>query len=211
MDKPTREPILRISDLDTLKIVIDPLRLQILEVLDPAPQTINYVAERLGLASSRLYYHFNQLESHGLIRVVETRMVNNIVEKIFWTTAEEMSVDKDLIKYSSEEGPEHLSRLINSMLDTIREDMFRSLEAMKFNKESHGEEEHSEFYMSKLQKRISNETYLEYREKLIVVLEEFGKLPEAVEDDPEAKVVNLASFLYPSHYYNQNKQDEERE
>ena len=207
MDKPKREPIFKISDLDTLKVVTEPLRLQILEVLDPAPQTINYVADRLGLASSRLYYHFNLLESHGLIEVVETRMVNNIVEKIFWTTAEELSVDAELIKYSSEEGPEHLSRLLNSTLETIRADVLRSLDAISFNTEHGGEKEQGEFYMSKVQKRISKEIYIDYRDRLTALLEEFGKLPETVEGDAEVKVVNLACFLYPSHYYMNQSQE----
>ena len=210
MEKPTRDPVFRIADLETLKVVIDPLRLQILEVLDPAPKTINYVAGKLGLASSRLYYHFNLLESHGLIRVVETRMVNNIIEKIYWTTAEELSVDSELVKYSSEEGPEYLSRMINSTLETIRDDVSRSLDAINFNKDHGGEKERSEFFMSKLQKRISNEAYLTFREKFTAVLEEFSKLPE-VGEDPDVKVVNLACFLYPSHYYMNENQENDKE
>ena len=133
MEKPTRDTLFRVDDLETLKVLTDPLRLQIMTVLDPEPRTINYVAERLGLASSRLYYHFNMLESHGLIRVVETRMVNNIVEKVFWTSAEELTIDNDLFKYSSDEGSEYLSRLVISNLDSVREDMVRSLEAEKYN------------------------------------------------------------------------------
>ena len=43
----------------------------------PAPPAVNQVAGKLGLSNSRLYYHFNLLEKHGLIEVVETHMVNN--------------------------------------------------------------------------------------------------------------------------------------
>ena len=201
MEKPTRVPLFRIEDLETLKVITEPLRLQILEVLDPRPHTINYVAERLGLASSRLYYHFNLLESHGLIRVVETRMVNNIVEKVYWTSAEELTIDNELIKYSSEEGPEFLGRLVNSTLDSIRDDLFRSLEAKKFNAEHGGEKEGSEILMSKVQKRVSNESYLAFRQKLTDVLSEFSELAEVEEDEPDVKVINLSCFMYPSHYY----------
>jgi DNA-binding transcriptional ArsR family regulator len=201
MEKPTRVPLFRIEDLETLKVITEPLRLQILEVLDPRPHTINYVAERLGLASSRLYYHFNLLESHGLIRVVETRMVNNIVEKVYWTSAEELTIDNELIKYSSEEGPEFLGRLVNSTLDSIRDDLFRSLDAKKFNTEHGGEKEGSEILMSKVQKRVSNESYLAFRQKLTDVLSEFSELAEVEEDEPDVKVINLSCFMYPSHYY----------
>ena len=202
MEKPTRDAVHKIEDLDTLKVITDPLRLQIMEVLDPKPETINYVAERLGLGSSRLYYHFNLLESHGLIRVVETRMVNNIVEKVYWTTAEELTIDTDLIKYSSEGGPEYLGKLVNSTLDTIRDDLFRSLDAKKFNTEHGDDKGGSEILMSKLQKRISSETYLAFKQKLTDVLDEFSKLTEVDVDETDFEVVNFSCFMYPSHYYN---------
>jgi DNA-binding transcriptional ArsR family regulator len=211
MDKPTRDPLFRVEDLETLKVLTDPLRLQILAVLDPAPQTINYVAERLGLASSRLYYHFNMMESHGLIRVVETRLVNNIVEKVFWTSSEELTIDKNLFKYSSDEGSEYLSRLVISTLDSIREDMLRSLEAEKYNIE-HGEDKKQSLLMlSKVQKRISSEDYLAFQQKLSIVVEEFGDLPETGDDGAEMVSVSLACFLYPSHYYNDENKEDKKE
>ena len=67
-------PVITISDLDTLKVVSDPFRVQILEVLVHEPQTVNQVAEKMGLAPSKLYYHFNMLEKHGLIQVVDTTL-----------------------------------------------------------------------------------------------------------------------------------------
>ena len=38
-------------------------------------------AGRLGLAPTRLYYHINLLEKHGLLVVDETRTVGNLIEK----------------------------------------------------------------------------------------------------------------------------------
>ena len=211
MEKPTRDTLFRVDDLETLKVLTDPLRLQIMTVLDPEPRTINYVAERLGLASSRLYYHFNMLESHGLIRVVETRMVNNIVEKVFWTSAEELTIDNDLFKYSSDEGSEYLSRLVISTLDSVREDMVRSLEAEKYNIEQGKEKTQSVLLMSKVQKRISREDFLAFQKKLSALLEDYGDLPETGDNEEEMITVSLACFLYPSHYYNDDHQEEKKE
>jgi DNA-binding transcriptional ArsR family regulator len=69
-----------IKDYDTLKAIADPLRAQIVELLINDPLTVSQVAQRLGLAPSKLYYHFGLLEKIGLIAVVETRMVANIME-----------------------------------------------------------------------------------------------------------------------------------
>ena len=49
-----RLPVLTIKDLETLKVLADPLRLQIIEVLAPEPQTVNQIAQQLGLSRSRL-------------------------------------------------------------------------------------------------------------------------------------------------------------
>jgi len=70
-----REGVFIINDLETLKVVADPVRNQILEVLEKKPQNVKEVADKLGLAPSKLYYHFNMLEKVGLIKVVESRQV----------------------------------------------------------------------------------------------------------------------------------------
>ncbi|MGB7093974.1 MAG: winged helix-turn-helix domain-containing protein, partial [Anaerolineales bacterium] len=61
-------PVMMVKDLETLKILADPLRNQILEILAPEKLTINQMAEKLGLAPSKLYYHINLLEKYGLIQ-----------------------------------------------------------------------------------------------------------------------------------------------
>ena len=53
-----REGVFVINDLETLKVVADPVRNQIMEVLEKKPQNVKEVAEKLGLAPSKLYYHF---------------------------------------------------------------------------------------------------------------------------------------------------------
>ena len=70
MDIPNPEPTMMINDLESLKVFSDPLRNQIMEILAPEKLTINQIAKKLGLAPSKLYYHINLLEKHGLIQEV---------------------------------------------------------------------------------------------------------------------------------------------
>ena len=72
----------------------------------------------------------------------------------------------------------------------------------KFNTEHGDDKGGSEILMSKLQKRISSETYLAFKQKLTDVLDEFSKLTEVDVDETDFEVVNLSCFMYPSHYYN---------
>jgi DNA-binding transcriptional ArsR family regulator len=61
--------------LGFVKTIADPLRNQIFESLILQPPTVRQIAEKLGLSPKRLYYHVRLLETHGLIQVVETRVV----------------------------------------------------------------------------------------------------------------------------------------
>ena len=81
-----------IEDLATLQVIAEPLRAQIFEVLANDMLTVRQVSERLGLTPSRLYYHINLLEQHGLIQVVETRTVMNMIEKVYQAVAPNLEV-----------------------------------------------------------------------------------------------------------------------
>src|SRR5690606_22394627 len=121
-----------ITDFETLKIVADPLRAQIFELLIQAPGTVRQVAEKLGQSASKLYYHLGLLEKAGLIRVVETRMVANMVEKQYQATAQNSEVDRGLLTFATDAGKEHINTVLASTLDHTRDDILRSLAARYF-------------------------------------------------------------------------------
>lgn len=207
-----KQPVLIIEDLETLKVLTDPLRLQILEVLNQAPQTVNQVAEKLGLSSSRLYYHFNQLEAHGLIRVVETRTVNNIIEKWYWVMAEEIEFDKDLLNFSLESGQENIVKIIISSLESVREDMTRSLQARKYNLDQGAKRFSREVILTNIKKRLKHDTYLAFAKRFKDLMDEFSKIPDEPANGENINVYSLACYLYPSYYYeNEGNHQEEKE
>lgn len=59
--------------------------------------TVKQIAAKLNIPPTKLYYHFKQLEEHGLIRVVDTRLVSGIVEKLYQARAYSYRVDKGLL------------------------------------------------------------------------------------------------------------------
>ena len=64
----------RIADLDGLKALAHPLRVQIIEALSTyGEQTASGLAERLGESSGATSYHLRQLEKHGYVREVADR------------------------------------------------------------------------------------------------------------------------------------------
>jgi DNA-binding transcriptional ArsR family regulator len=197
-----KKPVFVVQDLETLRVLTDPLRLQILEVLNREPQqTVGQVAEKLGLASSRLYYHFNMLEEHGLIEVVETRTVSNMIEKLYGVTAEEIEFNKELLNFSLESGKENIVKIIASSLDSVREDMMRSLQARKYNLERGEKEFPREMTLINTKKRLKDEAFQAFTERIKKLLNEFGDMPEEEEGGEDVNVYSLACYLYPSFYY----------
>ena len=208
MEKLHRIPIFMVSDLETLKVLTDPLRLQILELLDPKPQTVNDIANKLGLSSSRLYYHFNMLEQHGLINVVETRMVNNMFEKLYWLTAENIDVEKDLLNFSSESGQENVTKIITSSLDATREDILRSIQARKFHINSGGKPNPREMILSSSKKRLKDETYQAFVKQLNELTKAFSALTEEIGEGQDINVFSFVCYLYPSYYFDETESDQ---
>jgi predicted transcriptional regulator len=197
-EKAQKQPVFMISDLDTLKVMADPLHLQIFELLNPEPRTINQIAQKLGTSSSRLYYHFNLMEAAGLVRVVETRTVNNIIEKIYWVTADDIDIDRSLLNFSFQDGQENITRVMLALVDATREDMLRSLRARSVELELGAQSHPRQMMVKKFKKRLRDETYQQLVNDFNLLLKTFEDLPDEEGGEAEASIYSVACFLYPS-------------
>ena len=116
-----------ISDLETLKVLADPLRMQVLQLL-LKPKTVKEVAARLEMPATRLYYHVNQLEKHGLIAIVTTNVVSGIIEKTYQAIARDFCVDDQLLALT-EFTDKTVADILSVIFDAAKEDVRRSVNA----------------------------------------------------------------------------------
>jgi len=121
-----------IKDLETLKVMSDPLRMQILELVLDDALTTKQIARALELPASRLYYHINLLEEHGLLRVAATRLVSGIVEKHYRAVAQFITVDPGLFRSLTPEASEAFDAALAGFFDNAKADAVRSLQAGLF-------------------------------------------------------------------------------
>src|SRR5688572_2801024 len=91
---PAKE-IHRLTGLDQMKVLADPLRIRILELLCEE-RTAKQVAEILGQPPTRLYHHVAALERVGLIRLARTRQRRGALEKYYLAVARTFSADSRL-------------------------------------------------------------------------------------------------------------------
>jgi DNA-binding transcriptional ArsR family regulator len=89
-----------ITDVEQLKAISDPLRLQLLERISGEPGrtwTAKELAADLETKQTKLYHHLALLEQRGFIRVAATRVVSGIQEKRYRATASSFRVDRSLL------------------------------------------------------------------------------------------------------------------
>jgi Predicted transcriptional regulator len=89
-----QQQVIHITDKDIAKIVLHPLRTQILRELRNE-HTVKELAQRLGVQQTKLYYHIDLLEKARLVVVASSRMVGNLEERSYRALAKDYSVELD--------------------------------------------------------------------------------------------------------------------
>ena len=124
---PTRPAdALVIADLETLRVLADPLRLSIIQYLRK-PGTVKQISAKVSKPPTKLYYHFNLLEKHGLINVIDTRIVSGVAEKQYQVAARVFKLAPGLLSPGSGEFEERFEVILSGMFADARNDLHESM------------------------------------------------------------------------------------
>ncbi len=178
------DEVFMIRDLETLRAIADARRLDIIFLLE-TPRTVSQVAEHLGESANSIYYHINELEKKGLVRLVETRLKGHLTEKYYQASAKLYTVTPGLL-----EG--NLDLIVDTnvaynlhVLDIAAAKLKRAHAAHAFNPENL---EGSLFYQKQV--RLSSERLKAFVQRLAEVIEEFEN-----EDGPTVQHSSLLTIL----------------
>ena len=196
-----------IEDLATLQVIAEPLRAQIFEVLANDMLTVRQVSERLGLTPSRLYYHINLLEQHGLIQVVETRTVMNMIEKVYQAVAPNLEVADALLEFTSPETRQQTVNMITSIVDAARDDLVRSLQARQFEIEHGAPADPRQVLVNRTARRIKREQAGQFIERIRALINEFEQAEESNDEGEDTAVFAMTVVFNPSIYYHDPKEE----
>ncbi len=191
------QPVRIIRDLETLRVLTDPLRMRILAALDEQPRTVKEVARMLDMPPTRLYYHFNLLEKHGIIRVVETRVVSGIIEKKYRVTARNFNVDRALFAPTAKTAPEGWSLVLTGLVDRLRENVLTLIETGVAGRAVQAQDENGPImHMSSSLARLTPAQAREFYARLKALMDEFRSQTEG-EEGAEEYVLFLAFYPLP--------------
>lgn len=187
-----------IETLDALKVFSDPLRQRILETLYESAKTVKQIAAELDIAPTKLYYHINLMEEHGLIRVTDTRIVSGIIEKQYDAAAAGFRIKRSLLAPGQNEANGGLDTAIDAFIEPMRADLHKSITSglIDLNQDP---DENRRMKINRSVWRMLPERADEFYERLGALLNEFvHDDDEAVEANPDASNYGLVLFFYPT-------------
>jgi DNA-binding transcriptional ArsR family regulator len=193
----TPAPEMVITDLETLKVLADPLRLSILEYL-MRPSTVKRIASKINKPATKLYYHFNLLEKHGLIVLVDTRIVSGIIEKHYQAAAKIYRVAKNLLAPGSTEFDEGLELTLNGLLQSTKQEILDNIHDQTIDM---GEDApwHRRMTISNWRFSLTAQQFATFRDQFHALLESTSRLTEQNDatENPQASVMKMLYVTYP--------------
>ena len=99
MVKKASEPkdIIKIDNIKLLKVISDPTRKMIIDVLYDKPLTASEIAEKISYPKDKIYYHIKKLKTNGILIIAESEIVKGITQNKFINAAKKFEIDPTLI------------------------------------------------------------------------------------------------------------------
>ncbi|MEN6429981.1 MAG: substrate-binding domain-containing protein [Coriobacteriales bacterium] len=113
----------RITDIEQLAAVADPMRGSLLRMLMARPATLTQLASELGTYPSRVRYHVKRLEEVGLVQLVRCAKTRTSVEKYYEATASAYVAHIMLIPERVESEPVvvvHCDAAVEALVEAVR-------------------------------------------------------------------------------------------
>jgi len=199
-----------IRDLETLKVIADPMRLKILQLLEipEGPRTVKLIGAALKLPPTKLYYHINLLEERGLIRVASTRVVSGIIEKQYEAVATHFTVDQALLAPTMREAGESFDILLGAALDSVKIEIRTGIDTGLIVTDKEAGPPHHRLFVANQGLALTPARARAFRKRVEALLHEF-EAPAAGERGEPVESFSLLMAFYPVHQASGRPRSEE--
>ena len=192
----------QITRLETVRVLADPLRLRLIEAMAARldhPWSVKELARALGEPPTKLYYHVNMLEEHGLLVVTGSQLVSGILEKRYQLVAASIGVDRAVLSAGDTGVDEALHGVLTTIFSTAEEDIRGAIQAGVASLHAGHEGERERIVLSKSVDRMAPERAEEFRERLQALMAEFDTPPDdrRASDEADGHLYGLVVAFYP--------------
>ncbi len=175
-----------IERLEDLRVIAHPLRVRIIGCLGDQELTVRELQKKLGINSTRLYYHVSELERAGFIRLVRTEIQSGIQLKYYRSSARYFYLSPALLHGNRDEVDASGDYMV-SLLETSARNLRKSFSSGLVDRFEDA------FKVSLRQNRMSRKRATQFLRQV----EELDKEFEGA-NDPEGEVsVEFAVALFP--------------
>jgi len=203
---------IRISDLETLKVISAPLRVQILERIGLASEagdltTVKQLSEDLEIPPTKLYYHINLLEKHGLIQIAETKVVSGIIEKYYQIGAKRIRADLDISKNTTIDRNEGLALTLSSlknMFDKTYTDVEKSLQYRMQESDDGEQQETGKMFSTQAMLHLSLDEAQTFIDEISEIIDKYGDIK-----NPNGLTFGLTLVFNPNYHLKRERMDPE--
>lgn len=190
------EPVMLISGAQALRAISDPTRMRLMEVMvqrqDPAWST-KELAAALGVPTTRLYHHIEQLLAHGIVVPVEQRVVSGIIETRYRVAALSFQLDRRLFEGDTDTANRAIHDTLVTVFDSARDEIEAAMRsAASTPSEGTRDPDADRVLVARSLTRLSPARAAELRRRLNELQVEF-----ADEDLPEAESWGVVIAVYP--------------
>ena len=111
--------LLVLRDLECVKAIAHPRRIDILNAFDKEPLSAKQLSEMLDEPHAKINYHIKTLYNVGILELVEEKIKSGIVEKYYYPTANNVVMSRKIIDYTLDPASEDGKVSISDFEDTI--------------------------------------------------------------------------------------------
>lgn len=181
--------ILVLRELEQIKSIAHPYRLEIIESFEEASATAKQIADRMEEPHAKVNYHIKALVKVGILELIEEKVKLGIVEKYYRPSARNFVIDRNILNTGEKNVLESLEQASISLFETISKDFYKAVELTD-------EKDHPKKFLCYLDYYMTLDEISELQDKLTIVYEEFLN-DKRDKNRPNAKRYSLSSLMIP--------------
>jgi hypothetical protein len=181
-----------INDIETLKLITHPLRLQLLGQFRKG-RTVKEAAADLDTPPTKLYYHVNLLEEKGLLQVVDTQIVSGIIEKRYQVAARRYRIDDSML--SGEADDVKFDALISSFFQMVQDEIRQSMRAGLLDLRDRSKPHHGT--LARLDFCLTEEQAEALHGRIQAIVDEYQTISQENEANSDGRTYALSLTYFP--------------
>lgn len=184
--------VLVLRDLECIKAIAHPRRIDILKTFNKSPLSAKQLSQLLDEPHAKINYHIKTLYKVGILELVEEKIKSGIVEKYYYPKAKHIVIGKNVIDFSLDDECDR-EELYISKFENISELFYQAAE--EDGLENNNIIDYNNIYLNREELNELNETI---ESKLKEILSKKEKISEEAAYD----LVILAVPLSKEEEYN---------